>query len=355
MGSMDENFAKNPMNNAPGSGGSFKESFGKTASGTSFSSGNEPRPESKKVKNYNFKAPQKFTREDIKSIRDIFEGFSRLFSSYITGLTRVFCHAKVIDIVEQRYYEFSSSLDEFVIMGIINLGIEDKNVAETEIMMQFSNDVTTALIDRFMGGQCTPMEIKRDFTEIETALMKSLMEKSTSFLQDAWSGYIDVSPFLVRIDTNTSLSKSIAPEEIVVKTTLEIELDSFTSTINICIPAVNMEELISHFTRRIASKSKRKIDESVKEEQRSSILKGVKNTELTLHAVLAETTVELSDILSLQVNDIISLDVPITTNAKVKVNDVHWFNAKPGISGSRKAIKIIDICDRERKEDNNEQ
>ena len=66
---------------------------------------NENEVKEKRIKNYNFKMPQKFTKEDLKLIRDIYEQYSRLVASYLTGITRLYCHAKVLHVEEQKYYE----------------------------------------------------------------------------------------------------------------------------------------------------------------------------------------------------------------------------------------------------------
>ncbi|MBP1566185.1 MAG: flagellar motor switch protein FliM [Oscillospiraceae bacterium] len=303
------------------------------------------RNNEKKIKNYDFKMPQKFTKEDLKLIRDIYEVYARLVATYLTSITRLYCHASVSNIREQKYHEFSDTLSEYTINGIVNLGIDNPDIMDAECTIQFSNELTSSLIDRMMGGQGVPLETQRDFTEIEVALMKSILERFASHLQEAWSGYIDISPTLSKIETNSKLTKSIGPEEVTVTATLDVILEKNKSTITINIPAVTMEEIMLHFSRRYVRTSKRTVDEVQKNEQRNNILKGVRNSTLTLNAVLAETRIDLSDILSLQVNDIIPLDVPITQNAIIKINNVHWFNAKPGVSGNKKAIKIIDVCD----------
>ena len=300
----------------------------------------------KTIKNYNFKMPQKFTKEDLKIIRDIYEVYSRLISLYLTGVTRLYCHVKVLQIEEQRYYEFNNALEDYVMMGIVNLGIKNPDIMETECTIQLSNTITFSLVERMLGGSGSTIEASRDFTEIEISLVKTVIEKMTSYLQEAWSSYIDINPSLSRIETNSRLTKSIAPEDIIVLCTFEVELNKSKSIMAITIPAVNMEDIMSHFTERYSKASKRPLDENKKTEQRENILKGVRSSSLTLHAILAETQIELSDILSLQLNDIIPLDVPITQNAVVKINDVHWFNAKPGVSNNKKAIKVIDICNK---------
>jgi len=289
--------------------------------------------------------PQKFTKEDLKLIRDIYEQYSRLIASYITGITRLYCHAKVLHVEEQKYYEFNNSLEDYVMMGVVGLHFENSDIMDAECTIQFSNAITFSLIDRLMGGPGNAFEISRDFTEIEVSVIRTILEKMAVFLQEAWSGYIEISPTLSRIETNARLTKSIAPDEVIVIATLEIELNKRKSLMTISIPAINMEEIMTNFSQRYTSEaSRRVVDDEKRQEQRSSILKGVKSSTLTMTTVLAETQIDLSDILSLRVNDIIPLDVPITQNAKVKINNVQWFTAKPGISNNKKAIKIIDIC-----------
>ena len=58
----------------------------------------------KKIKNYDFKMPKKFTKEKLKVIDSIFENYSRVLSSYLTGLMRIYCKVEVLQIEEQRYY-----------------------------------------------------------------------------------------------------------------------------------------------------------------------------------------------------------------------------------------------------------
>ena len=299
----------------------------------------------KRIKNYNFKMPQKFTKEDLKLIRDIYEQYSRLIASYITGITRLYCHAKVLHVEEQKYYEFNNSLEDYVMMGVVGLHFENSDIMDAECTIQFSNAITFSLIDRLMGGPGNAFEISRDFTEIEVSVIRTILEKMAVFLQEAWSGYIEISPTLSRIETNARLTKSIAPDEVSVIATREIELNKRKSLMTISIPAINMEEIMTNFSQRYTSEaSRRVVDDEKRQEQRSSILKGVKSSKLTMTTVLAETQIDLSDVLSLRINDIIPLDVPITQNAKVKINNVQWFTAKPGISNNKKAIKIIDIC-----------
>ena len=62
------------------------------------------KEEESKVKEYDFKSPKKFTKEQFKALDSLHETFSRLLASYLSGLLRVVCDIEVLQIEEQRYY-----------------------------------------------------------------------------------------------------------------------------------------------------------------------------------------------------------------------------------------------------------
>ena len=60
--------------------------------------------EEEKVKEYDFRAPKKFTKEQIKVLDGIFENYARLLSSYLTGLLRLYCRVSLVNI-EDRFWD----------------------------------------------------------------------------------------------------------------------------------------------------------------------------------------------------------------------------------------------------------
>jgi flagellar motor switch protein FliM len=296
----------------------------------------------KKVKAYDFKMPKKFTKERLKIINDIYEVYSRLLSSFLTSNTRIHCKVKVLQIEEQRYYEFNNALPDHVIIGTVDLGIDDDDVMDVSCIIQLSNSITFSLIDRLLGGDGPYIEINRDFTEIEIGIMKAVMEKMANILKEAWAPYLEINPKLLGIETNARASQSIAPDEVIVLVTLEVEIKEVTNIITISLPAVNMETVMSKFNDQYSQGLKR-YDAAREEKRREGILKGINNSYLKIDVVFAETQISLADILTLQPDDIIPLNMPITGNAAVKINNNLWFDGKVGVNNNRKAIKIDNI------------
>ncbi|MBP0965188.1 MAG: flagellar motor switch protein FliM [Oscillospiraceae bacterium] len=298
--------------------------------------------DSNNVKNYDFRMPRKFTKEQLKSVEGIFETYARVVSSYLTGLLRLYCKVEVLQIEEQRYNEFNNALPDYVLLSTIDMGIEDEDVMETSVIMQISNPVTYCMIDRLMGGDGQFTEINRDFTEIEVGLMTNVINKLTASLKQAWDPYIEIHPKLTNVETNARVLQSIAPDDVVILVMLELEIRKIKNTISICIPALNLESMMAKFSDRF-SKNGKKFDANKDNERREEILNGIKNSKLKIDAILSETQVDLYDILTLQPGDIIPLNMSISDNVTVKIGEHIWFDGKLGEKNDHKAIKIDNI------------
>jgi flagellar motor switch protein FliM len=302
----------------------------------------EEEKNDKKVKTYDFKMPKKFTKEKLKVIDSIFENYARVLSSYLTGLMRIFCKVEVLQIEEQRYYEFNNALPDYVMMSLVNMGISDEDILETVAIMQLSNPISFTIMDRLMGGTGAYSEVNRDFTEIEVGLMTNVLSKMATLLKEPWGQYIDLDPTLSNVETNSRVMQSIPPDEVIILVMLEIEIKDVKNTMSICIPALNLESIMSKFSDRW-SRSTKRMDPNKENERRQTILDSIKDSGLQIDAILCDTNVDLYDILTLQVDDVIPLNMPIDKNIAVKVGGHLWFDGKLGVMNNKKAIRIDNI------------
>ena len=302
----------------------------------------EEQASEKKVKNYDFKMPKKFTKEQLKVIDGIFENYSRVLSSYLTGLLRVYCKVEVLQIEEQLYYEFNNALPDYVMMGMINMGVDDDDVIETNCILQLSNPISYTMMDRLMGGVGSYTENNRDFTEIEVGLMNSVLKKMAMLFKEPWGTYIEINPTLTTIETNSRVMQSISPDDIVIIVMLEMEIRDVKNTISVCIPALGLESIMAKFGDRWA-KATKKLDPKRENERKLSLMDAIRDSELKINAILSETELDLYDVLTLQPGDVIPLNMPIDRNVVVKIGDHVWFDGKLGVKNSKKAVKIDNI------------
>ena len=304
--------------------------------------GTEPlvaKSEEVAVKEYDFRAPKKFTKEQIKILESIFENYARLLSSYLTGKLRLYCRVSLMNIEEQRYNEFNNALPDYVVMGMVDLGIKNDEISETDVIVQVSNAVTYTMIDRLLGGKGENSEVSRDFTEIEITIMTDIMKSFTELLQEPWQMHIDLEPRLIGIETNSRVVQTIGHEDTVIIVALEVEINGQNSIVSVCIPAINLDEIMGKFIPRYST-TRRKTDAHREQERRDSIMGGISTTDLIIKAVLGEINLDMYEVLTLQVNDVIPLNKKISENIIVKVGERPWCDGKLGTYNNKKAIMI---------------
>lgn len=303
---------------------------------------NSPSTPAKKIKDYDFRSPKKFTKEQLKALDSLHENLSRVLSSYFSGVLRLFSEVSVLQIEEQRYYEYNNALPDSALIGMLEVRPADPAFDEVTLMMDVSKTIGFFAIDRLLGGSGEGYNIERDFTDIEMAILKNVFTKITKYIQEVWSNYIEVDASLTSIETNSRLVQIHSPDDIVVIVLLGVKIKDLSGTISICIPAVNLEELIDKFSSKYVRTSKK---QDVEKEviRRQTILNSLTESDLEMRAVLQELQLDLQEVLNLQVNDVIPLNKKVNSDIIITVEETPWFTAKLGETKTRKAVKINNL------------
>ena len=293
-----------------------------------------------KEKEYDFSSPKKFTKDQLNSLSNLYENFSRVISSYFTSILRSVCEINVVQIEEQRYYEFNNALPDKALVGMLSFKPESAQYDETTLMLDLSTSFGYLVVDRLMGGTGEVYAPDRDYSEIELAVLKSVFENIAKYLREAWANYFPVGTALRSIETNGRLLQAFSPQDIVVIVTLEIKEESFVGTANLCMPAENLEEVINSFSLKY-SRSVKQQDPEKEKVKRDVVMDYLKHSDLELEAILDDCQMSLGDIVQLQVDDVIALNKRIEENILVNVEGLPWYTARLGELDKKKALKIV--------------
>ena len=294
------------------------------------------------VKEYDFRAPKKFTKERIKILDSIFDNYARLLSSYLTGLLRLYCKVTLASIEEQRYFEFNNALPDYVMMGTLDLGIHDDDIGTVTSIVQLSNSLTYTLIDRLLGGRGEYKDADRDFTEIEVSIIDKIINNMAALLREPWEPYLEVNPTVVNIETNSRVYSAVDYDDTMILVALEATVNDTKTIITICMPVLTLDEIMQKYMTR-SVRTTRKFDAVREQERRENIMKALNETSLDITAVLGNTSLDVYDVLNLQVDDIIPLDISIESNVKLRIGSKIWFDGKLGSFNQNKAVKIENV------------
>lgn len=306
------------------------------------SGGDEGQEEKSKVKEYDFKSPKKFTKEQLKAMDGLYETFSRMLASYFSGLLRTVCEITVVQIEEQRYYEYNNALPDTALVGLVEMRPEQKRYEGSTFIMDMSTSVGFYLIDRVLGGPGSGFNLNRDYTDIEISILTNIIGKITQRLQETWQNNLPIAANLVEIQTNARLLQVFAPEDVVLIVILNVKLGQVEGNLNICMPAEFLEAVMHTFSLRYARPAKHQ-DRDKEEQKKRIILENVCESEMEIRVIFDRFQLELQEIMHLQPDDVIPLAKRVDSDVLVTVEKIPWFTAKLGQTKKKKAVRLNDI------------
>lgn len=298
--------------------------------------------EGKKVKEYDFRTPKRFTKEQLKIVSSVYENYSRILSTYLTSLLRLFVEAEVVHIEEQRYFEFNNALPDSVMTGMGEIRFTGASNENNTLLLDVSKPIAFAIMERLLGGTGDGLEVDREFTEIELALMENVFKGLFPQMSSSWYNYFELDVLYRKIETNSRLIQSIGADDTVVIIMLDITLKDLQGTISICIPAVCLEDILKKLDSQ-QMRNLRRINSAGDKERRELVMKYLQQSELELQCVVGTAEVTLGDIYYLNVGDVIQLGKPISDPVELNVGKSCWFRGKIGVQRGKKAVQIKEL------------
>lgn len=293
----------------------------------------------KEAKDYDFARPSKFSKEQLRSLENIFGNYSRALSSFLTGYLRTSTHVEVASAEQVTYSEFNNFLVNPVILGIIEF-----SPLKGSLILELSANIGYAIIDRILGGPGFGMKRMRDFSEIEKILLDRVLTQMLSFIPEPWENVAKIRPRLEKIETNSQFAQIISPNEMTALVTISVKVGSVEGLMNFCIPYIVIESIMERLNTKYWFTAS---DDDVDDKYSKDLEEKLEKTSVALSAIVGQTRISVGDFINMQVGDIIPLDSYVSSDLNVMVGNLLKFNAKPGISRGKNAIQITTLIKKE--------
>jgi len=293
-----------------------------------------------KVKEYDFRTANRFPKEQMRTFHVVFETFSQLFSNKMSSVLRVSCECEILSIEECSYSEFNNSLPAPVVLAIM-----DAPPMYGSLVFQMSPEFAYMIISRLFGG-VKAGENSKQFTEIELALIDRVLRQAVSVFDEAWDKVIALSTQIERIETSPQFAQITAPNEPVAVIILNVTMGDESGLMSICIPHTAIEPVAQQLNTRMWFSSGLR-DDGRGEERTALLTSKLMATPIPVIAYFEQTPATVSDIVNLQVGDVIKLDHGVEQPLTIKVSHIPKFRATIGTLGHRYAMQIVDVIKEE--------
>ncbi len=289
------------------------------------------------VKIYDFKRQNKFSKDHIRTLSMIHEAFARLLSTSMSGQLRMLVQVEVVSVEQLTFDEYSRSLPSPTILNVFTM----EPLVGTSLF-EVNIDITSAIIDRLLGGPGRVTRIRRDLTDIERTLISSITQRLLSTLSEAWQNVLTFSPKLETMEMNPRFVQIVPPSDPVVLITFEAKFGENTGPLSLCIPYIVLEPVMSKISAQAMFATQRQSQSS---EYRANLTGRVNATNVPFQVVLGETTVSVSDVISLGVGDVLPLGTPVDNELSIMVGERLKFMGRPGTIRNKMAVQITEVID----------
>ena len=289
----------------------------------------------RQIKDYDFARPSKFSKEHLRTLVFIFEHYARLLSTNLPVYLQKNVQVEVMHSEAATYQEFSNSLSNPVLLGVVNFAPLEGN-----IIIEMATGLGYTIVDRMLGGAGQPLEKNRDFTEIELAIIERIMVVCTNLLVEPWQGVQQLEPMLERIETNSQFAQFVTPNEMTFIITMNIRIGNVEGLMNVCIPFTVLEPVIDKVNTKYWYSTAQVKDDAV---YREVMEESIQKAQIPVRAIMGKSAISVNDFIHLQPGDIIKVNTKIEDELDVYVGNIKKFSAIPGAYDDSYAVKIKSI------------
>lgn len=295
--------------------------------------------EKHKIKVYDFRSPQKFSKDHIRTLELIHDNYARIISNYLTAQVRYNVKVNVESVEQITYEEFIHSIPNPTILTVFRMPpLSGSVLFETNPQFVFQ------ILDVLLGGNGERKFKPREFSDIDKNIITQVNKGLIGNLKLAWEDVLEVQTEIEGVETNPALNQTLAPNEPVALITFSIEMGKSNTFINICIPYLSIEKVLDKLVVQYWFQDN---NADLLMESREKLKNRLNIVDVEMTAVLGKTSITIDDFLSLGAGDIITLDNRCTDPITVRVEDDEYFYGMPGTSGKNFGVAILDIIDKD--------
>ena len=291
--------------------------------------------EEKHIESYNFARPSKFSKDHLRTLEIMYEGYARMLSTQLPIYLRKNVKVEVSSAEVITYSEFLNSSFSHAVYGIINMDPLPGNE-----IISMDAELAYALIERLLGGTGAPIKKKREFSDIELSIVEKIFEICVDLMPDSWENVVRINPAIERVETNTQFVQLFSPNEMTALVSITVTMGEVSGNLIICLPFPCAEPIIDKLNTKYWYSATTQDDG---QEYKEFIETNINKAFIPVKAILGKSVISVSEFTNLQRGDIIKLNTRVDDDLSVIVGNINKFTATPGASHDSYAVRIKSI------------
>jgi len=283
---------------------------------------------------YDFKRPNRVSKEQLRAFRGIHDKLARSLASQISAIMRSIVEIQLHSVDQMTYGEFLMSLPNPTSFNVFSM-----KPLEGSMVLEINPSIAFPMLDRLLGGKGEPFETSREFSDIELSLFETILRVMMGTLKESWGPVSEIYPSVESKESSPNVVQIVAQNEIVVMVVMEIIIGHSSGMMNLCYPVIALEPLLP----KLASRDLMLNETSSKKSRNKELKVLLGGANVTVESFLGETELSMREILELSQGEIIRLSSSADDTVTVSVDGKNRFRGNIGLRRFRKSVKVTEM------------
>lgn len=292
----------------------------------------------KKVSLYDFRRPDRVSKDQMRVLQNLHEGFSRVLSTTLTSYLRTLIEVELVSVDQLTYNEFVMSVTNPSCIYIFQMEPLTGNA-----IFEINPSLVFFMIDRLFGGPGKAMQYNRELTDIERSVMSKIVERLLTDLKEAWEYLGIFHPKIESYENNPQFVQIAPASETVILISFELRSRHTSGLMSMCMPYMFLEPVMGNLSAENWISSNR----GATADTRKIVERELAGTPVELKAILGRTALSLRQILGLQEGDTLVLEKSHSADLVLSAGGKGRFLCKPGQLHGRKCVQVTSLIERE--------
>ena len=288
------------------------------------------------ITKYDFRRPNKFSKDLLRILKNFHDNMTRLFSASLSVYLRQDVKVHLTYIEQHTYNEYIEDSNEKSLFYIISF-IDDQAILSLDV------NIALLLVEKILGGEGKNVNIERkDPTDIELNIVRNILDKLFHHQKESWGEIMKDLPRIITVENNPRIIHLVQPNDIILKMVFEISIGDGVGIFTYCIPYIAIEHVMNQLLKSQFVRMQHQFVKKTDEMQNNLSVAIV-----DISAELGKASITVEELVNLRVGDVIKLEEKKQSDVLLKVGEIKKFSGELGISDNHYAIKIKNINETE--------
>ena len=285
---------------------------------------------------YDFRRPERVSKEQLKGLQSLFEAFSREIGILLPPFLRTVVRVDLVSIDQLTYDEFILSVARPTALSIIDMSpLEGRAVLEMGPAMVFP------IVDRVLGGKGMNLSQHRELTEIEERIVYRIVLMILDSWKRAWEQIVEMDMKVINQESDPLIVQIVAGSEMVILVGYEIYIGETVGSMNMCVPLMVLNPILDQISSQ--TNFQRQQSPEMAEMTRQALGDSIFKTSVPIEPILGHANLSLHDVAQLQIGDVVPLNTKYDEPIDVNVGGFGRFLGVPGRRGEQSSVQIVGL------------